>query len=230
MKRITILSLFPNVFKEYLNTSIIKNAIDKKIVDINVVNFRDFSIDKHKKVDDTPYGGGAGMVLKLQPIVDAINFFKKNNKTKVVLMTPSGAVYNQKLANVISKLDDLIIVSGHYEGFDERILNYIDAEISIGDYVLSGGELPAMVLVDSIVRLYEGTIKKESLISESFNTYLLDYPVYTKPYEFDGYKVPEVLLSGNHKLIKDFNYQQQINKTKRNRFDLYKKYNKNKGE
>lgn len=229
MKKITILSLFPNVFREYINTSIIKNAIKKNIVNINVVDFRQFSIDKHKKVDDSPYGGGPGMVLKLQPIVDAIKCFK-TSKTKIILMTPSGVVYNQRIANVISKLDDLIIISGHYEGFDERILNYIDAEISIGDYVLSGGELPSMILVDSIVRLYEGSIKKESLVNESFNTYLLDYPVYTKPYEFDGKKVPDVLLSGNHKLIKEFRYQQQICKTKKNRFDLYKKFKNKKGE
>lgn len=229
MKKITILSLFPNVFNEYLNTSIIKKAIEKNIVDINVVNFRDFSNDKHKKVDDVSYGGGAGMVLKMQPIVDAIKFFKKG-KTKVILMTPSGLVYNQKIAKVISKLDNLIIVSGHYEGFDERILNYVDAEISIGDYVLTGGELPAMVLVDSIVRLYDGSIKKESLVNESFNSYLLDYPVYTKPYDFNGYKVPDVLLSGNHKLIEKFRFQQQIEKTKRNRFDLYQKFKRNRGE
>lgn len=229
MKKITILSLFPNVFNEYLNTSIIKKAIEKNIVDINVVNFRDFSNDKHKKVDDVSYGGGAGMVLKMQPIVDAIKFFKKG-KAKVILMTPSGLVYNQKIAKVISKLDNLIIVSGHYEGFDERILNYVDAEISIGDYVLTGGELPAMVLVDSIVRLYDGSIKKESLVNESFNSYLLDYPVYTKPYDFNGYKVPDVLLSGNHKLIEKFRFQQQIEKTKRNRFDLYQKFKRNRGE
>lgn len=229
MKKITILSLFPNVFNEYLNTSIIKKAIEKNIVDINVVNFRDFSNDKHKKVDDVSYGGGAGMVLKMQPIVDAIKFFKKG-KAKVILMTPSGLVYNQKIAKVISKLDNLIIVSGHYEGFDERILNYVDVEISIGDYVLTGGELPAMVLVDSIVRLYDGSIKKESLVNESFNSYLLDYPVYTKPYDFNGYKVPDVLLSGNHKLIEKFRFQQQIEKTKRNRFDLYQKFKRNRGE
>lgn len=230
MKNITILSLFPNVFKEYLNTSIIKNAIQKNIVNIEVSNFRDFSLDKHKKVDDYPYGGGVGMVLRLQPIVDAINFYKKDKNTKVILTTPSGVVYNQKIANVISKLDNLIIISGHYEGFDERILNYVDAEISIGDYVLSGGELPSMVIVDSIVRLYDGTINKESLVSESFNNGLLDYPVYTKPYDFNGFKVPNVLLSGNHKLIEKFRQEQQMQKTKKNRFDLYKKFKNKKGE
>ncbi len=229
MKKIVILTLFPNVFQEYFNTSIIKNAIDKKIVEINVVNFREFSKDKHKKVDDTPYGGGAGMVLTLQPIVDAINFYKRV-ESKVILLTPSGIKYHQKIAKNFSLSNHLIIICGHYEGFDERINNYIDYSISIGDYVLSGGELAAMVLTDSIVRLYDGVISKESLLTESFENNLLDYPVYTKPYEYDQHFVPSVLLSGNHKEIDKFRKEQQLLKTKTNRFDLYLKYKKNIGD
>lgn len=228
MKKITILTLFPKVFEEYFNTSIIKNAIKNQIVEINVVNFREFSKDKHKSVDDTSYGGGAGMVLKLQPIVDAINHYKTKN-TKVILLTPSGIRYRQKIAKAFSIVEHLIIICGHYEGFDERINNYIDYSVSIGDYVLSGGELAAMVLTDSIVRLYENVIDKNSLISESFENNLLDYPVYTKPVEFDGHKVPDVLLSGNHKLIDQYRYEQQILKTKTNRIDLYLKYKKSQG-
>lgn len=229
MKRIVILTLFPNVFKEYFNTSIIKNAIDKNIVEINVVNFREFSKDKHKKVDDTPYGGGPGMVLTLQPIVDAIKFYKKP-KTKVILLTPSGIKYCQKIAKAFAIPNDLIIICGHYEGFDERINHYIDYSISIGDYVLSGGELASMVLTDSIVRLYDGVINKNSLLNESFENNLLDYPVYTKPIEFDSHIVPNVLLSGNHKDIEKYRKQQQLLKTKNNRFDLYLKYKNIKGE
>lgn len=228
MKKITILTLFPKVFEEYFNTSIIKNAIKNQIVEINVVNFRDFSKDKHKSVDDTPYGGGAGMVLKLQPIVDAINHYKTKD-TKTILLTPSGIRYRQNIAKAFVIPNHLIIICGHYEGFDERINNYIDYAISIGDYVLSGGELPAMVLTDSIVRLYENVIDKNSLVSESFENNLLDYPVYTKPYDFNGHKVPDVLLSGNHKEINKYRYEQQIIKTKINRIDLYLKYKKSQG-
>lgn len=228
MKRIVILSLFPNVFNEYFNTSIIKKAIDKKIVEIEIVNFRDFSNDKHKKVDDTPYGGGPGMVLKLQPIVDAIKHYQTKN-SKIILLTPSGQVFNQQCAKKLSLENDLILICGHYEGFDERILNYVDEQISIGDYILSGGELAAMVISDSLIRLYEGTIKNESVVAESFENHLLDYPVFTKPIDFDGFKVPSVLVEGNHKKINEFRLQSQIQKTKINRPDLYQKY-KNKGE
>lgn len=224
MKKIIILTLFPNVFCEYFNSSIIKKAINKKIVDIEIVDFRKFSKDKHKSVDDTPYGGGPGMVLKIEPIVEAINHYRTENSF-VILTTPSGKTFNQDEAKSFSRIENLIIICGHYEGFDERIINYIDLEVSIGDYVLTGGELPAMVIVDSIVRLYDQVLSnKESIINESFENNLLDYPVYTKPFEYQGYKVPEVLISGNHKKINEYRLKCQIDKTKKNRFDLYKKY------
>ncbi len=220
--KITVLSLFENFFNEFLKTSIIKRAIDKKIIEIEIINFRNFSKNKHSKVDDIPYGGGPGMVLALQPIVDAINFYKKSNSI-VVLLTPSGTVYNQNVAFELKNYDHLILISGHYEGFDERIINYINLEISIGDYVLTGGEIPAMVIIDSVARLIPGVITADSLKSESFEKNLLDYPNYTKPQNFNGYKVPNVLLSGNHKQISENRYQWQLEKTKRNRMDLFNK-------
>lgn len=174
--RITILTLFPSVINEYINSSIIKRAIDNDNCVIEVVNFRDFSENKHKKVDDYQFGGGGGMILSLQPIVDAIKFYKKEN-SKVILLTPSGKKYESSFAKELSQEKHLIFIAGHYEGFDERLNNYIDEEISIGDYVLTGGELPALVIVDSIVRLIPNVINKESLISESFEDNLLDYPV-----------------------------------------------------
>lgn len=225
--RITILTLFPSVINEYINSSIIKRAIDNDNCVIEVVNFRDFSENKHKKVDDYQFGGGGGMVLSLQPIVDAIKFYKKEN-SKVILLTPSGKKYESSFAKELSKEKHLIFIAGHYEGFDERLNNYIDDEISIGDYVLTGGELPALVIVDSIVRLIPNVISKESLISESFEDNLLDYPVYTKPIDFEGYKVPDVLIGGNHKSIEEFRYKSKLAKTKLNRYDLYKEHIKNK--
>lgn len=221
--KITVLSLFENFFNEFKKTSIIKKAIANNLVDIEIVNFRNFSKDSHNKVDDTPYGGGAGMVLTLQPIVDAINHVKTPN-SKVVLLTPSGKTYNQQIANQLKTLEHLILICGHYEGFDERIINYVDYEISIGDYILTGGEIAAMAILDSVIRLIPNVISVNSLESESFDNNLLDYPNYTKPYNFNGYKVPEVLLSGNHKEINKVRKEWQINKTKINRKDLFIKY------
>ncbi|BAC43893.1 tRNA (guanosine(37)-N1)-methyltransferase TrmD [Malacoplasma penetrans] len=221
--KITVLSLFENFFNEFKNTSIIKKAIANNLVDIEIVNFRNFSKDSHNKVDDTPYGGGAGMVLTLQPIVDAINHVKTSN-SKVVLLTPSGKTYNQQIANQFKTFEHLILICGHYEGFDERIINYVDYEISIGDYILTGGEIAAMAILDSVIRLIPNVISVNSLESESFDNNLLDYPNYTKPYNFNGYKVPEVLLSGNHKEINKVRKEWQINKTKINRKDLFIKY------
>lgn len=221
--KITVLSLFENFFNEFKNTSIIKKAIANNLVDIEIVNFRNFSKDSHNKVDDTPYGGGAGMVLTLQPIVDAINHVKTPN-SKVVLLTPSGKTYNQQIANQLKTFEHLILICGHYEGFDERIINYVDYEISIGDYILTGGEIAAMAILDSVIRLIPNVISVNSLESESFDNNLLDYPNYTKPYNFNGYKVPEVLLSGNHKEINKVRKEWQINKTKINRKDLFIKY------
>lgn len=229
--KISFVSLFPEMFNGFLNSSIIKKAIENNLIEFEIVNFRKFSLDKHHKVDDYQYGGGAGMVLMLQPIVDCIKAIKTNNSI-VILTTPKGKLFNQTLALEISKTyNHIILISGHYEGFDERIKNYIDLEISIGDFILTGGELPSMVIADSISRLIKGVINQESLQSESFNNYLLDYPIYTKPVNFDGYEVPKVLLSGNHNEINKFRLDKQIEITKLNRPDLYKKYIKwNKGE
>jgi len=221
MLKIDILTLFPAMFDGFLSESIIKRAIDKELVTINVVNFRDYSKDPHNKVDDTPYGGGSGMVLTPQPIFDAVEDLK-SNKSKVILLTPDGQQYHQKTAYNLAKEEHLILICGHYEGFDERIRTLVDLEISIGDYVLTGGEIPSMVLTDSIVRLIDGVIGFDSHTYESFNNNLLDYPTYTKPRNFRGLEVPEVLLSGNHKEIEKYRYNEQIKRTKERRPDLLK--------
>ena len=220
--RIDILTLFPEMFQKFLTESIMKRAIDKKLVEVNVIDFREYSKDPHKKVDDTPYGGGSGMVLMCQPIYDCIDTIKTEN-SKVIMLTPDGKLYHQKLAYDLSKEKHLILLCGHYEGFDERIRNIVDLEISIGDYVLTGGELPAMVVADSVVRLVSGVIQEESHLVESFNDSLLDYENYTKPSDFRGMKVPEVLLSGNHKKIDEFRQNSRYNRTIERRPDLLKK-------
>lgn len=221
--KIDILTLFPEMYDGFLNTSIIKSAINRKLVDIKTTNIRDYSMDKHKKVDDTPYGGGSGMVLMCQPIFDAVNAKKKTN-SKVILMTPQGVKYNQKIAYNLSKEEHLIIVCGHYEGFDERIRSICDMELSIGDYVLTGGELPSMVVTDSVVRLLDGVIDEGSHLNDSFNNDRLDYPTYTKPREYDGMKVPDVLLSGDHKKIDEWRIEESKKRTIERRPDLVKKY------
>ncbi len=219
---IDILTLFPEMFNTIFEQSIIKRAKELDKVVINIHNFRDYSLDSHKKVDDTPYGGGAGMVLTPQPIFDAVEDLRKDY-SKVILLTPSGNVYKQKMAYDLSKEKHLIIICGHYEGFDERITTIADLQISIGDYVLTGGEIPSMVLVDSIVRLLPGVINEESHIEDSFNNNLLDYPTYTKPRIYKGLEVPEVLLSGNHEQIKKYRYEESLKKTKQIRPDLLEK-------
>ena len=220
--RIDILTLFPDMFKGFLEESIIKRAIEKKQVQINIINFRDYSKDPHKKVDDTPFGGGAGMVLTCQPIYDCIADIKTPD-SYVILLTPSGKTYNQKMAEELKNVKHLIIICGHYEGFDDRIKLVADSEVSIGDYVLTGGELASMVITDSVTRLLDGVITKDSLEDESFNNNLLDYPVYTKPRDFRGLKVPDVLLSGDHKKIDEYRKSEQIRLTKEKREDLLKK-------
>ena len=220
--KIDILTLFPEMYSSVFASSIIKRAIDSKLIDINIINFRDYTNDPHNKVDDTPYGGGAGMVLSIEPIYNALEDIRDSDSF-VVLLTPSGKVFNQKVAVDLSSKKHLILICGHYEGFDDRIRNFIDLEISIGDYVLTGGEIPSMVVVDAVSRLVDGVISNESLDDESFNDNLLDYPVYTKPREFMGYSVPDVLLSGDHKKIDEYRSEERIKRTKENRPDLLEK-------
>ena len=217
--KISILTLFPGMFDGFINESIIKRARDKGKVDIEIINIRDFSKLNNNQVDDTAYGGGAGMVMMCEPVVDAIESVKRED-SKVILMTPAGVPFKQGIASDLSKESHLIIVCGHYEGIDERILNFIDMEISIGDYVLTGGELASMVVSDAVIRLLDGVIKQESYENESFSDNLLDYPVYTKPPVFRGLEVPEVLMNGNHKLINEWRKEAQIKKTQERRPDL----------
>lgn len=211
--KIDILTLFPEMIEPFIKNSIIKRAIEKKKIEINVINIRDFSKLNNKQVDDTPYGGGPGMVLMCEPIFDAVESVKKKNSV-VIMTTPSGEKYNQKMAYDLSKESHLIILCGHYEGFDERIKSIVDMEISIGDYVLTGGEIPACVIMDSVVRLIDGVINKESLESETFTDDLVDYPVYTRPRVYRGMEVPEVLLSGDHKKIEEYRNKLRKENTK----------------
>lgn len=217
--KIDILTLFPSMFDGFLNTSIIKRARDLGKVDISVHNFRDYSTDKHGRVDDYPYGGGAGMVLMCEPIFRAIEDIRTDDSL-VIMLSPSGRVFKQSMAVDLSKCKHLILLCGHYEGFDERIKTIVDMELSIGDYVLTGGEVPAMVITDTITRLIPGVITSTSLDSESFNDGLLDYPNYTRPEVFRGMKVPEVLLSGHHKNIEKYRQEEKIRLTSENRKDL----------
>ncbi len=222
MLKIDILSLFPEMYQSVFNSSIIKRSIEQKLLEVSIHNFRDYSNDKHQKVDDTPYGGGEGMVLTCQPIFDCIKALRTPT-SKVILLTPEGTIYNQKLAYGLAKETHLIIICGHYEGFDERIKSIVDLEISIGEYILTGGEIASMILVDSIGRLLEGSIKEESHLNDSFNNNLLDYPHYTKPRIYEGMEVPEVLLSGDHKKIAEYRYEEQLRRTKELRPDLLNK-------
>jgi len=217
--KIDILTLFPKMFEGFVSESIIKRAINNSLVEINIVDFRNYSTLKNNQVDDTPYGGGAGMVLMCEPVVRAIEDLKKEDSL-VILTCPQGKTYNEKMAIDLKNYKHLIIVCGHYEGYDERIRNFVDLEISIGDYVLTGGEIPAMAITDSVVRLIEGVINRESHIEDSFTNNLLDYPTYTKPADFRGMKVPEVLLSGNHAKINEYRKTEQIKRTKERRPDL----------
>lgn len=219
--RIKVLSLFPKMFDGILNESIIKRAMDDKKVNIDVIDLRSYSKDKHNKVDDTIYGGGAGMLIKCEPVFDAIDDLKTKN-TKVIMLSPDGVKYNQEKAYELSKEKNIILLCGHYEGFDERINTVVDEKISIGDYVLTGGEIPAMTIIDSVTRLLPGVINEESHLNDSFNNDLLDYPQYTKPKEYRGMKVPDVLLSGDHKKIDEWRREEQIKKTKKQRPDLLK--------
>lgn len=217
--KIDILTLFPEAFAP-LETSILGRAEENGILEFNVINIRDFSKDKHKKCDDYPFGGGAGMLMTVQPLFDAINSVWTEN-SKIIFPSPVGKTFNVKKAQELSKFDHLIFVCGHYEGVDERIFQLFDIEqISIGDYVLTGGELPTMVIVDCVARFVDGVISKESLESESFSNGLLEYPQYTRPQEFKGLKVPEVLVSGNHQEVEKWRQEQSLRRTQERRSDL----------
>ena len=227
--RFDVLTLFPELIQSHLDFSIMKRATDEGVISVNAINPRDFTLDKHKKVDDTPYGGGAGMVLMPQPYVDAYNSVEKFKNSVTLMMTPQGEPFNDKISNELAKYEQVIILCGHYEGYDERIREIIKPrEISIGDFVLTGGELPALCVIDSVSRKIDGTLGKiESAHDDSFSDGLLEYPQYTKPREYLGYKVPEVLLNGNHKLIEEFRMKQKIERTKSKRPDLYQKWLEN---
>lgn len=224
--RFDVLTLFPEIIDSYCDVSIIKRAKDSNIITVNSINPRNFTLDKHKKVDDTPYGGGAGMVLMPQPYVDAYDSVDKLENSITVMLSPQGEPLNENLVIELSNYNQIIMLCGHYEGFDERIRDIIKPrEISLGDFVLTGGELPALCLIDAVSRKLDGTLGKiESAMEDSFSNGLLEYPHYTKPRDFRGYKVPEVLLNGNHKDINEFRYQEQLKRTKLKRPDLYEKY------
>lgn len=224
--RFDVLTLFPDLIQSHLDFSIMKRAIDDGIIEVNTINPRDYTLDKHKKVDDTPYGGGAGMVLAPQPYVDAYEGVNKLNNSIAIMMTPQGEPFTHEISKELALYEQVIILCGHYEGFDERIREIIKPrEISIGDFVLTGGELPALCVIDSVSRNIEGTLGKiESAHDDSFSDGLLEYPQYTKPREYRGLEVPEVLLNGNHKLINDFRMEQKIKRTKAKRPDLYEKW------
>lgn len=217
--KITVLTLFKEMYDGFLNSSIIKRIIDKQLVEINIVDIRDYSNDKHRHVDDTPYGGGAGMLMKVDVVHRAL-LDNKNDSSHILLTSPKAKPLVQKDLERLSKLDDIVIVCGHYEGIDYRIEKYCDEKVSIGDYVLTGGELASMVLIDGILRLLDEGISSASLLEESYNNGLLEYAQYTRPYEYEGDIVPEVLANGNHKEIKRFNLKSSLKETLTYRPDL----------
>ena len=221
-----VLTLFPDMVENYFNFSILKRAVDAGIISVNTVNPRDYTQNKHKKVDDTPYGGGAGMVLMPQPYVDAYESIERLENSTTIMLSPQGKPLNDSIVNDLAKYDQIVMLCGHYEGFDERIREIIKPrEISLGDFVLTGGELPALCLIDAISRKIDGTLGKiESADEDSFSNGLLEYPHYTKPREYRGLKVPDVLLNGNHKEINEFRLQKSLERTKTKRPDLYEKF------
>jgi tRNA (guanine37-N1)-methyltransferase len=223
--QINIITLFPDFFNSPLQTSLLGRALNKKIAEVNLINPRDFTTDKHHRVDDEPYGGGVGMLLKPEPIFAAVESIPRLPKSEVLLMTPQGQRMDQCLFKELSQeREQLIVICGHYEGVDERVLHLVDREVSLGDFVLTCGEIPALTLINGVVRLLPGTVgKEESLKAESFETHLLDYPQYTRPAVFRGWEVPEVLRSGNHQKIAQWRKEQQIKKTCIMRPDLWEK-------
>ena len=220
--RFDVLTLFPEMITDYCSQSIIKRAVEAGVISVNTINPRDFTLNKHKKVDDTPYGGGAGMVLMPQPYVDAYESIDRCENSLTVMLSPQGEPLKENLVKELAKFDQIILLCGHYEGFDERIRDIIKPrEISLGDFVLTGGELPALCVIDAVSRKLEGTLGKiESANDDSFSDGMLEYPQYTKPREYRGLKVPEVLLNGNHKEIEEFRQAQRLKRTKERRPDL----------
>ncbi len=229
MRKITILTIFPEMFEGFLNTSIIKKARLKQLVEIEVVDFRSYSLNNNKRVDDYPYGGGAGMVLACQPVLDCLKDHRNEN-SYVLITSPAGQTFNQKMAHQLLEKEEIVIICGHYEGFDARIYDYCDEQVSIGDYVLTGGELPAMVITDALTRLVDDVITKESTLDETFENDLLEYPQYTRPEEYEGKKVPEVLLSGHHENIRKWRLKQSLKLTYLNRPDLLESHSLTKEE
>ena len=221
--KITILSLFKEQFEGFINTSIIKRAIAKKVIEIEIIDIRTFTKDKNYRVDSAPVGGGAGLIMKCQPVLDALNSVK--TPTSYSIMTsPRGKTFNQKKAHEFKSKDHLIIMCGHYEGIDERVNDYVDELVSLGDFILTGGELAAMTISDAIIRLLDGAITHDSIEEESFENGLLEYPQYTEPYEYDGKKIPDILYTGNHTAIKKWRQKQSLKLTKEYRPDLFEKY------
>lgn len=227
--RITILTLFPEMYGDFLKTSIVGRSINRGIVSVDLVQIRDFAHDTYRHVDDTPFGGGAGMVMKCQPVLDAINSVR-TPESYTVLMSPSGTPYSQKKAHELSEKSHLILLCGHYEGLDERISRHVDEEISIGDYVLTGGELASMVISDSVIRLLHGSIRPDSAEDESYENGLLEYPQYTQPADYEGEQVPPILLSGNHEKIRKWRLQQSLVRTRERRPDLFEQHELTKEE
>ena len=221
--KINILTLFPEMFDGFLTNSIIKRAIAKKVIEIKIINIRDFTNDKYRRVDTPPIGGGAGLIMKCQPIVDALKSIDNPNNYKI-LMSPKGKQFNQQFSVKFAKLDEITIVCGHYEGVDARVSNYVDGEFSIGDYVLTGGEIGAMAISDSVIRLLDGAITSTSLDEETFTDNLLEYPQYTEPKDFDGHLVPDILYTGNHEAIEKYRRKESLKLTKKYRPDLFEKH------
>lgn len=218
--KITILTIFPEMFDAFIHTSIIKNAINKNLVSIEVVDIRAYTTNKHNKVDDTPFGGGSGMIMTLQPVVDCLRKYQTKDSYTILMSAKGNKLTQKKVRSLSINTNHLILICGRYEGIDDRIVNYIDEEISIGDYIITGGELSSMVLSDAVIRVIDGVIKTDSHQDESYEDGLLEYPQYTKPFDFEGYKVPDVLLSGNHKNIKEFRKKEALRLTYERRKDL----------
>ncbi len=220
--KVDIVTAFPDMFSSLLSESILKKAQENGFLEATVHDLRDYTTDKHRQIDDTPYGGGPGMLIKVEPLYRAIEELKSSG-SHIILLTPQGKILKQEFTQELSKKEHLIMICGHYEGVDERIRSFVDEEISLGDYILTGGELPAMVLLDAVTRKLDGVLgSSESLAEESFEKGLLEYPQYTKPAEFEGLKVPEVLLSGHHQKIEDWRKEESQRRTKERRPDLLK--------